>query len=100
MRKFLFKKIYNYIKEMHELKKQNNKLYWENWECRYVVSCYNQKFENTIGSIESVLKCNNPEDVKYYAKNALMYMDTYKDTIEEIKKKLKVSEAIAKLVKK
>ena len=73
---------------MHELRKRNNELFWENWDCRYIVSCYNQKFENTIGCIEQILQTNDMQEIKYYARNALRNMDTYQDTIEEIRQRL------------
>ena len=71
----------NLYKEIKNLKKRNQKLFWENWDLNYYVSCVKTNYEGARGAMQQILKSNTLKEAKYYAKIGLMYMDMRKDTI-------------------
>lgn len=79
--KCIFKVLYNLYKEIKDLKKRNQELFWKNWDLNYYVSCVKTNYEGVKGALESILENPNPDNAKYYAKIGLMYMDMRKDTI-------------------
>ena len=79
--KCIFRILYNLYKEIKDLEKRNQKLFWENWDLNYYVSCVKTNYEGARGALENILKNPSPDNAKYYAKIGLMYMDMRKDTI-------------------